>query len=116
MLGKVSRKEFGFSELTFTDELGENCAIQTVNDIKHLLDESKPRSIVLGLKEPHCYALKEYADKIGIKSEPNEMGIVEFNLPKGININSTIRLNEEQVKGLIVRLEQWLENDDFTDE
>ena len=101
-LGQVSQPEFGFSELTFTDELGEVCAIQTVNDIAHLLDEYKPKSLILGVKEPLCYVFKEYADNMGIKNKPNKNGIVEFGLPKEVTINSSIRLNEEQVTLCII--------------
>ena len=115
-LGVATPVEFGFCEIAFEDELGESCAIQTVNDISHLLDESKPKSLILGLKTTHCYISQEYAKDVGIENKVDEKGFVSFDLPDEVLINSTMRLSEDQVSGLVVRLEQWLEKGHFSDE
>ncbi len=115
-LGSVPQKDFGFSEVIFDDELGEKCAIQTVTDISCILDESKPKSLLLGLKVPHCYIDAACASQVGIEVAPDDKGIVEFDLPQAVSINASMRLNEDQVKGLIKRLEQWLDTGQFSDE
>jgi hypothetical protein len=114
--GKASVVDFGFSELAFTDEQGEECAIQTVNDITSILSKESDKSILIGLKEPKCYILEKYAHMVGIQTDGKENGLVEFDLPDEVTINTSIQLSERQVRGLIVRLNQWLEDGRFSED
>jgi len=91
----------GFEYIDFEDSYNNNCSIQKSS----LADED---TIWFGINNIEPKIMAQDAKKVGIKTE-QEVGWIEYPIPKEVFINTRMHLNQEQVKELIPILQKFVE-------
>lgn len=110
-LAKVAKTERGFQTVTFEDDYGVPCSIQQSSVIGKYEDSFKrpgTSALWVGCDEADPRVLASKAASLGVKTEETT-GWVPFPLSKEVLLNTHMHLNREQVAGLIVHLQAWLD-------
>lgn len=113
-LGKSRKTDRGFGVIDFKDYYGKECSIQesplAVCKDKNGKVENPLGWILLGIDSPNPIIMKSKALEIGLKLPPGEVsGWMDYPTPEDVSIATQMHLNEHQVRGLIGRLQDWLE-------
>lgn len=106
MLGEKNLTNRGFGRVEFNDCYGHPCYLQNSS----VADYS---AVWLGIADPDPKIMKSDAIKKGIPVSGEICGWVPYPIPDEVLINTQMHLNVEQVKGLIERLQNWLDSGQF---
>jgi len=120
-LGTNSKTNRGFGLIEFLDEYGKKCSLQISSRAVCENDDGTVDDplgwIWLGIDDPEPKIMKTKAQKIGMALPPGEVsGWMPYPIPDDVLIHTRMHLNETQVRGLIERLQIWLETGTFTEE
>jgi hypothetical protein len=104
-LGDVETTARGFQFIDFSDHYDKKCSLQ----VSSLVDEP---AIWLGLDYAEPEVMASDASKVGVQTSET-CGWVPYPIPKEVLLHTRMHLTEEQVRGLIHHLNNWLENGAF---
>ena len=114
MLGKFSTTHRGFEIVHFRDEYGVQCSLQIssaciVENEDGTVDD--PLGWVwLGVDDADPKVMKSKARELGLQLPPGEVsGWMPYPIPDDVLLTTRMHLNEEQVRGLVERLQTWLD-------
>lgn len=113
-LGEERATNRGFPIIEFKDEYDAPCSIQ---ESSRAVCENEDGSvddplgwIWLGINDPDPKIMKSKALAHGLKLPPGEVsGWMPYPIPDDVLISTRMHLNEKQVRGLIDRLQHWLD-------
>lgn len=113
-LGPDTTTERGFPLIPFKDEYGKDCHLQ---ESSRAVCENEDGSVDdplgwlwLGPDKAEPIILKSHAQRLGMELPPGEVtGWMPYPLPEEVFISTAMHLNEAQVRGLISRLQLWLD-------
>ena len=108
----------GFGLVNFLDEYGKECSIQissrAVVENDHGVTDDPLGWIWLGIDKVEPMILKTKACELCLSLPPGEVsGWMPYPVPDDVFIHTRMHLNEVQVRGLIARLQTWLDTGDF---
>lgn len=113
MLGEEGKTRRGFELVTFLDTYDKKCSLQESS--RGVCEEedgtvTDPLGwIWLGIDDPEPMVMKRDALRMGLQLPPGEVsGWMPFEIPKEVLIHTQMHLNEQQVRGLVARLNLWL--------
>ena len=104
----------GFPLVEFQDSYRHDCSLQISSAIPC---ENEDRTVDdplgwlwLGLNDAKSCIMKSDAAKLGLTLPPGEEsnGWMPYPIPEEVLIHTRMHLNEQQVRGLISRLQHWL--------
>lgn len=104
----------GFEKVKFEDEYGNACSLQ---ESSRAVCQNEDGSVDdplgwlwLGLENAKPQIMKSKAQALGIPTPPGEVsGWMPFPIPDHVSLNTRMHLNETQVRGLMARLQHWLD-------
>lgn len=115
-LGDLKETDRGFSMIEFNDYYNQTVTLQCssviIEDYEDSFDKPGTSALWLGLKDPEVKFMAKDAEKLNLDI-PEKTGWVDYPLPECVHVFQRAHLNREQVKGLIKRLNEWLENGHF---
>lgn len=114
-IGDVTVDHQGFPAVKFRDYYDAPCGAEASSTIGDYLDSlSRPGSscLWLGVDDPAPQIMAKDAAKLGIQTEKTT-GWIPYPIPPEVLITTKMHLSREQVRGLIVRLQQWLDTGEF---
>ena len=109
LFGEFSFTHRGFHLVEFLDRNGVECNIQqsSAMDDEHLPGQAY---LWLGVDAANPQILKSQAVRMGLPVPPGEVsGWMPYPVPDGVSMTTRMHLNREQVAGLIMRLQAWLD-------
>ncbi len=114
-LGKATATGRGFPLVEFADEYDQECSLQISSRCVMEDDNGKVADpcgyIWLGIDNANPQILKSEARAHGVKLPPGEVsGWMPYPVPEAVNMTTRMHLNEHQVRGLIKRLQYWLDH------
>lgn len=114
LLGKNNATARGFDLVNFEDEYGLACSIQESSRAVFENDDGTVDDplgwLWIGIDNPEPKIMKSRALELGLQLPPGEVsGWMPYPIPQDVLINTRMHLNEKQVRGLIARLNLWLE-------
>jgi hypothetical protein len=118
-IGESSRTNRGFEKVVFKDEYGKACYIQESSRAVCENDDGTVDDplgwIWMGIENAEPKIMKRDALKLGMPLPPGEVtGWTSFPIPDEVLLTTQMHLNEKQVRGLIARLNIWLETGRIT--
>lgn len=114
-LGTVTTNARGFATVEFTDSYGEQASItcsSQVGDYEDSYERPGTSALWLGLGKVEPKIMATDARAHGVDTQETT-GWVPYPIPEAVLMNTKMHLNREQVRGLISRLEHWLEHGNF---
>lgn len=111
-LGKKNKTERGFSIVEFKDTTGAPCSLQASSRIGEYDDSmSRPgtSAVWLGIDEVKPIVMASQATSVGVITKKTT-GWVPYPVPPQVQMNARMHLDREQVAGLILRLQEWLDH------
>lgn len=120
-IGTESETNRGWQYVSFKDEYDHDCSLQISS---RAICENEDGTvddplgwIWLGLDSIKPRIMKTDAQRLGLKLPPGEVtGWMDYPTPKEVIFHSRMHLNEQQVRGLIARLQIWLETGELHQE
>jgi hypothetical protein len=119
LFGETTTTSRGFGLVKFRDEYNTECSLQissrAVCENKDGTVDDPLGWIWLGIDNPEPQILKSKARTLGLKipDDGEYGGWMPYPLPDDVYISTRMHLNEKQVRGLITRLQIWLDSGDF---
>jgi hypothetical protein len=116
-LGKATKSGRGFSKVVFKDSHDKQCEIlcsSAIDDTDRGWDNPGTSYLHIGLSGPEPIVLCANAEKVGLQPA-SSVGWQPYPIPDDVFISTSMHLSREQVAGLIVRLQEWLDNGKFGD-
>jgi len=118
LLGETTTTGRGFGLVKFHDEYNKECSLQISSRCVCENEDgtvSDPLGwIWLGVEDAEPQILKSKARELGMKIPEGEFGgWMPYPVPKDVLMSTRMHLNEKQVRGLIARLQIWLESGNF---
>lgn len=104
-IGTVKKTNRGFSKVEFLDRYDTGCSLQQSS----LATES---AVWLGVDDANPQVMASNAFKVGIVTEETT-GWVKYPIPEEVFLATRMHLTEDQVRSLIVSLQNWLDTGDF---
>lgn len=107
-IGKAGKTHRGFPLVEFSDAYGHGCSLicsSMVGDCEDSLE--RPGSSYLWI------GIDRYQANPQILTE--DRGWVKYPIPKEVSLCTQMHVNRDQVRGLIARLQQWLDTGTFED-
>ncbi len=113
-LGDEKETARGFSLITFKDAYGASCSIQESSACPCENDDGTVDNplgwIWLGIDDADPKIMKTKARELGMALPPGECtGWMPYPLSEDVLLTTRMHLNETQVRGLVARLQQWLD-------
>lgn len=116
-LGEESKTSRGFTTVKFKDHYGMKCSLQessrAVFENPDGTVENTLGFVWLGIDNPEPKVMWKNASKVGVETEATA-GWVPYPVPDDVLIPTRMHLNEAQVRGLVARLNHWLETGHIT--
>jgi hypothetical protein len=115
LLGVAVDGPRGFPAVTFKDAYEHDCTLMAssaIGDYDDSFDRPGSSFLWIGLDDAMPKVMARDAASVGISTDET-VGWVPYPIPDQVNLWTRMHLNREQVRGLIGRLEQWLEHGDF---
>jgi hypothetical protein len=114
LFGEATHTQRGFELVNFKDEYDTPCSLQ---ESSRAVCENEDGSVDdplgwlwLGVDDPAPQVMKSKAKALGLTLPPGEVtGWMPYPIPEDVHMTTRMHLNEKQVRGLIARLELWLE-------
>ena len=117
MLGEDDRTGRGFAVVKFEDAYGYECSLQqssAIGDSDEAMDNPGSSFVWLGVDDGKPEVMKSQARSLGLTLPPGEVsGWMPYPIPNEVQIYTRMHLSREQVKGLVKRLQRWLETGAF---
>lgn len=109
-LGKADKTERGFAIVEFKDQYDVPCSLQASSVVlsEHGLDNPGTSAVWLGITTVKPIVMARDAARLGVQTR-EENGWVRYPIPEGVQLNSRMHLDRDQVAGLILRLQEWLD-------
>ena len=109
----------GFRLVKFTDEYGKECSLQissrAVCENEDGTVDDPLGWIWLGIDDAEPLIMKTKARELGMSLPPGEVrGWMPYPVPEDVLMHTRMHLNEQQVRGLIARLQTWLDTGAFS--
>ena len=102
----------GFPLVTFRDTNDCECSLQESSRAVFENEDGTVDDplgwIWLGIDDPEPKVMWKDAAKLGVKTDATS-GWVPYPIPEEVLLSTRMHLNEKQVRGLIDRLQQWLD-------
>jgi hypothetical protein len=95
--------ERGFSTSTFRDYYDQGCSMQESS-------LCSPRCLWLGVDDTNPQILASNAEKYGIKTNKT-VGWIPYPVPPDVLISSRMHLDEDSVKDLIKKMQEWVDSE-----
>lgn len=114
-LGEATVTHRGFPMVEFLDCYGEKSELQCssmIGEYDDAFERHGTSCVWLGVGDPKPQVLASEARSVGVETNKTT-GWVEYPLPENVHLNARMHLNREQVKGLIDRLQEWLDTGAF---
>jgi len=114
-LGVAGRTERGFGEVLFEDSYGKGCRLSCssiVGEYEDSMDRPGTSALWLGLSAVEAKVLAREAASVGVATQETT-GWVDYPIPARVLLSAAMHLDREQVAGLVVRLQAWLDKGDF---
>lgn len=110
-LGEYAVTTRGFGYVKFTDVYDLRCSIQQ----NSMLSGDR---LWLGIDDPKPQIMASDARALGYPTRGVQQGWVTFDLPNEVLMQTRMHLDKEQVRGLITRLQHWVDTGElkFEDE
>jgi len=105
----------GFARLEFKDVYGAECSLQESSRAVCAHEDGSVDDplgwLWLGVDDAKPQVLKSRAKEFGLKLKPGEevSGWMPYPLPDDVHLTTRMHLGEQQVRGLIARLQLWLD-------
>ena len=104
----------GFEIVHFKDEYGAECSLQISSAAVFANEDGTVGDplgwIRLGKDDAEPVIMKSKARELGIPLPPGDVsGWMPYPVPNDVEIHTRMHLNEQQVRGLIARLQTWLD-------
>jgi len=117
--GTEETTERGFPWIKFEDSHGNECSLQissaAVVENEDGTVDNPLGWVWLGIDDAKPSILKTKARELGLDVPPGEVtGWMPYPMPGDVSLHTRMHLNEEQVRGLMERLQNWLDNGTFT--
>lgn len=107
----------GFPFIEFKDEYGEECSIQVSSRAVFENDDGSVDDplgwLWLGINNAKPRIMKFHAQMLGIIPPGEASGWMPYPIPDDVLLTTQMHLNETQVRGLVARLNLWLETGDL---
>ena len=108
----------GFGLVTFRDEYYKACSLQISSRAVCENDDGTVDDplgwIWLGIDDAEPQIMKTKARELGMSLPPGEVsGWMPYPVPDDVLMHTRMHLNEEQVRGLMARLQSWLDTGEF---
>ena len=118
LLGADDETCRGFGMVKFRDEYGKECSLQissrAVCENEDGTVDDPLGWIWLGVDDAEPKIMKTKARELGLPLPPGEVsGWMPYPVPEDVLMTTRMHLNESQVRGLIARLQTWLDTGDF---
>ena len=117
MLGEDRKTRRGFCVVEFTDANENTCSLQqssAIGDYDAALDHPGSSMIWLGVDDANPQVMKSQAASLGLELPPGEVsGWMPYPVPDEVLMSTRMHLNRDQAKGLIERLQRWLDTGAF---
>jgi hypothetical protein len=118
LLGETTTTGRGFGLVKFRDEHNKECSLQISS---RCVCENEDGTVAdplgwiwLGIDDAEPQILKSHARKLGMEIPEGEFGgWMPYPLSKDVLMSTRMHLNEKQVRGLIARLQTWLDSGEF---
>jgi len=119
LFGEDDITERGFGLVKFRDEYGKQCSLQissrAVCENEDGTVDDPLGWIWLGINDAKPQIMKTKARELGLPLPPGEVsGWMPYPVPDDVLMTTRMHLNEAQVRGLIARLQAWLEHGQFS--
>lgn len=114
---KIELTHGGFRGL-FLDGYGNKCSISessAIDDTDEGMEHPGSSFLWVGLEELKPMVLHEDARKLGIETDA-AVGWVPYPIPKEVLKSCKMHLGKEQVRGLILALQRWLDTGTLAEE
>lgn len=111
-LGSLTTNARGFPWLAFKDSYGTECHLScssAIGDAPGALEFPGTSYVWLGLDDAKPRVMARDAAACGMKTDQTT-GWVDYPIPAQVFIGTSMHLNREQVRGLIARMQEWLDN------
>lgn len=114
MFGKCRLTNRGFEIVEFEDEYNAKCSLQissrAIFENENGIVDDPLGWVWLGVDNASPKILKTKAAELGMKLPPGEVsGWMPYSVPDDVLFTTRMHLSEKQVRGLIARLQTWLE-------
>ena len=112
--GEDYKTQRNFPGVSFQDTYNKKCSIQISSRAVCEEEDGTVKNplgwIWLGIDEPEPKIMKSKAKELGLNLPNNDVtGWMPYPIPDDVLINTRMHLNESQVRGLISRLQTWLD-------
>lgn len=109
----------GFPIVEFRDEYDHACSIQESSRAVCENDDGTVDDplgwLWLGIDDPQPQIMKRDVQRLGLELPPGEVtGWMPYPLPEEVHVTTRMHLNETQVRGIIARLQGWLDTGSLT--
>ena len=114
-LGEVTTNDRGFQKVEFTDANGEKGRItctSVIGEYEDSYEHPGTSMLWIGLEKVEPIILAKNASAHGVITTET-VGWVPYPVPDAVLLNAGLHLSREQVQGLILRLQHWLQHGDF---
>jgi len=115
--GKVGKAARGFPCIRFDDAYGKKCSLQcssAIDDTDRGLENPGTSFVWLGVNDACPKILASKAEQYGVVTDETT-GWVDYPVPGDVIMTTRMHLSRVQVKGLIDRLQEWLDTGHFSD-
>ena len=110
LLGTDGHTGRGFELVRFEDEYGLKCSLQESSRAICEGDKGNLGWLWLGIDDASPEIMKSDALRRGMQLPPGEVsGWMPYPIPKEVLLHTRMHLNEKQVRGLVARLQLWLD-------
>lgn len=100
--GVYGETERGFEKVQFTDRYNIACSVQQSSS-------AEVNALWMGVDDPAPMILASDAIRMKLNSFGKNTGWVPYEIPNEVLIHTRMHMDEKQVRGLIERLQNWLE-------
>jgi hypothetical protein len=114
--GQIESSSRGFPGVVFEDAYGHDCSLQcssVIGDYEDSFERPGTSAVWLGVNDANPQILARDAVQYGITTR-EITGWIPYPVPEGVLLTTRMHLNREQVRGLISRLQEWLDTGTFS--
>jgi hypothetical protein len=109
-LAQPSTTVTGFPIVVFDDYYGHFCSLQASS--LALYEQPGTSAVWLGVNQAEPKVMASKAHWYGVKTN-QKTGWVPYPIPDGVNLNTRMHLDRNQVSALIKHLQRWLDSGKF---
>lgn len=98
--------------MEFKDTYGASCSLQAsslIGNYENSWSHPGTSAVWLGIDKVEPIVMASQAASVGVDTKETT-GWVPYPVPPQVQLNARMHLDREQVEGLIVRLQEWLDH------